>query len=154
MNISFSNVTSSAAGPNSKFDLLQRKTMDGHCLKLLPKASLQMLIFRGQNLRSVVDELFGKLHETPHISFRPSVPPSVQLPAHSLRRQQTRQGCPERKSIRLVRFYLLKPSGYLNFRHRALCIQDRRFATLQRTLFIYLINKYISLSDICLTVHH
>ena len=25
---------------------------------------------------------------------------------------------------------------------------DRRFATLQRTLFIYLINKYISLSDI------
>ena len=32
--------------------------------------------------------------------------------------------------------------------------RDRRFATLQRTLFIYLINKYISLSDICLTVHH
>ena len=26
--------------------------------------------------------------------------------------------------------------------------------TLQRTLFIYLINKYISLSDICLTVDH
>ena len=26
--------------------------------------------------------------------------------------------------------------------------------SLQRTLFIYLINKYISLSDICLTVHH
>ena len=42
----------------------------------------------------------------------------------------------------------------LIFRHRASCIQDRRFATLQRTLFIYLINKYISLSDICLTVHH
>jgi len=38
------------------------------------------------------------------------------------------------------------------FRHRASSIQDRRFATLQRTLFIYLIN--ISLSDICLTVHH
>jgi len=33
-------------------------------------------------------------------------------------------------------------------------LQDRRFATLQRTLFIYLINKYILLSDICLTVHH
>jgi len=32
--------------------------------------------------------------------------------------------------------------------------QDRRFATLQRTLFMYLINKYISLSDICLTVQH
>ena len=32
--------------------------------------------------------------------------------------------------------------------------RDRRFASLQRTLFIYLINKYISLSDICLTVHH
>jgi hypothetical protein len=56
--------------------------MDGHCQKLLPKASLQMFIFRGWNLRSVVDELFGKLHETPHISFRPS----VHLPAHSLRR--------------------------------------------------------------------
>ena len=32
--------------------------------------------------------------------------------------------------------------------------RDMRFTTLQRTLFIYLINKYISLSDICLTVHH
>ena len=42
----------------------------------------------------------------------------------------------------------------LNFRHRVSSIQDRRFATLQRTLFIYLINKYISLSHICLTVHH
>jgi hypothetical protein len=42
----------------------------------------------------------------------------------------------------------------LTFRHRASSIYDRRFATLQRTLFIYLINKYISLSDICLTVHH
>ena len=39
----------------------------------------------------------------------------------------------------------------LTFRHRA---SSRHFATLQRTLFIYLINKYISLSDICLTVHH
>ena len=42
----------------------------------------------------------------------------------------------------------------LTFRHRASSIQDRFFATLQRTLFIYLIKKYISLSDICLTVHH
>ena len=39
----------------------------------------------------------------------------------------------------------------LTFRHRASSIQDRHFATLQRTLFVYLINKYISLSDICLT---
>ena len=31
--------------------------------------------------------------------------------------------------------------------------RDRSFAILQRTLFIYLFNKYISLSDICLTVH-
>ena len=42
----------------------------------------------------------------------------------------------------------------LTYRHRASSIEDTRFATLQRTLFIYLINKYISLSDICLTVHH
>ena len=46
----------------------------------------------------------------------------------------------------------------LTFRHRASSIQDRRFAVLQRTLYIYIyiykINKYISLSDICLTVHH
>ena len=42
----------------------------------------------------------------------------------------------------------------LTFRHRATPIQDRRFATLQRMLFIYLINKYISLTDICLTGHH
>jgi len=34
----------------------------------------------------------------------------------------------------------------LTFRHRASSIQDRHSATLQRTLFIYLINKYISLS--------
>ena len=44
--------------------------------------------------------------------------------------------------------------NWLNFRQRASSIEDRRFATLQRTLFIYLINKYISLSDTCLTVHH
>ena len=30
----------------------------------------------------------------------------------------------------------------LTFRHRASSIKDRHFATLQRTLFIYLINKY------------
>ena len=42
----------------------------------------------------------------------------------------------------------------LAFRHLASSIQDRRLATLHRTLFMYLINKYISLSDICLTVHH
>ena len=45
-------------------------------------------------------------------------------------------------------------SPSLTFRHRASSIEDRNFATLQRTLFIYLINKYILLSDICLTVHH
>ena len=42
----------------------------------------------------------------------------------------------------------------LTFRHRASSVKDRRFATLQRKLFIYLTNKYISLSDICLTLHH
>jgi len=42
----------------------------------------------------------------------------------------------------------------LTFRHRASSVWDRRFPTLQRTPFIYLINKYISFSDICLTVHH
>ena len=42
----------------------------------------------------------------------------------------------------------------LTFRHRASSVQDRRFAALQRTPIIYLINKYISLSDICLTMHH
>ena len=42
----------------------------------------------------------------------------------------------------------------LTFRHRASSIQDRHFDTLQRTHFIYLINKYISLSDICLSVRH
>ena len=42
----------------------------------------------------------------------------------------------------------------LTFRHRASSIKDRSFATLQRKFFMYLINKCISLSDICLTVHH
>ena len=36
-------------------------------------------------------------------------------------------------------------TAVLTFRDHASCIQDRRSATLQRTLFIYLINKYISL---------
>jgi len=45
-------------------------------------------------------------------------------------------------------------STHLTFMHHASSIQDRRFATLQRTLLIYLINKYVSLSDISLTVHH
>ena len=48
----------------------------------------------------------------------------------------------------------LKHLYSLTFRHRASCIQDKRFAALQRTLFIYLINIYNSFSDICLTVHH
>ena len=42
----------------------------------------------------------------------------------------------------------------LIFRHLRPVYRDRHFATLQRTLFIYLINKYISLPNICLTVHH
>ena len=54
------------------------------------------------------------------------------------------------KSERKLQFYI----STLTFRHRTSSIYDRRFAALQRTLFIYLINKYISLSDICLTVHH
>jgi len=51
-------------------------------------------------------------------------------------------------------FYVLQAEESLTFRYRASSIQDRHFAALQRTLFIYLINKYISLSDICLTAHH
>ena len=51
-------------------------------------------------------------------------------------------------------FNFQHPFFSLTFRHRASSIQDSHFGTLQRTLFIYLINKYISLSDICLTVHH
>ena len=55
----------------------------------------------------------------------------------------------------LIPLFLLSNLSFtLTFRHRASCIYDRRFATLQRTLFICLINKYIYLSDICLTVHH
>ena len=46
------------------------------------------------------------------------------------------------------------PHSELTFRRRLPLYRDRRFATLQGTLFVYLINKYISLSDICLVVHH
>ena len=73
----------------------------------------------------------------------------------------------KRQQLCLLPYHLLNTlrTGLLNclnarsrgliFRHRASCLyRDRRFATLQTTLFIYLINKYISLSDICLTVHH
>ena len=49
---------------------------------------------------------------------------------------------------------LTAKGGRLTFRNRASCIYDRRFATFYRTLFIYLINKYISLSDIYLTEQH
>ena len=51
-------------------------------------------------------------------------------------------------------FWWTETWNTLTFRHRSFSMQDSRFATLQRTLFMYLINKYISLSDICLTVHH
>ena len=58
-------------------------------------------------------------------------------------------------TIANILLYLILPRHYaLTFRHRSFSMQDRRFATLQRTLIIYLINKYISLSVICLTVHH
>ena len=40
----------------------------------------------------------------------------------------------------------------LTFRHRALSIYDRHFATLQRTLFIYLNNKYKDVSKSSRTV--
>jgi hypothetical protein len=66
-------------------------------------------------------------------------------------------GCtnsPQRYVIRSLPLLLFWFSNILTFRHRASCILDSSFTTLQRTLLIYLINKYISLSDICLTVHH
>ena len=57
-----------------------------------------------------------------------------------------------------LKAYVYSPHTGVNFHYTLgtalLLYRDRRFATLQRTLFIYLINKYISLSDICLTVHH
>ena len=42
----------------------------------------------------------------------------------------------------------------LTFRHRASCILGQAFHCYPENIFIYLIIKYISLSDICLTVHH
>ena len=57
-------------------------------------------------------------------------------------------------NISYILFTIQPSTRRLTFRHRASSIYDRRFAALQRTLFIYLINKHISLSDICLTVHH
>ena len=43
----------------------------------------------------------------------------------------------------------------LIFRHRASCILGQAFHYSPENAFhIYFINKYISLSDICLTVHH
>ena len=62
-------------------------------------------------------------------------------------------------TTRTIQIFKLRPPVHLNyyslnFKHRGSCILGQAFHTLQRTLFIYLINKYISLSDICLTVHH
>ena len=42
----------------------------------------------------------------------------------------------------------------LTFRHCASCILGQAFHYSPENAFIYLINKYISLSDICLTVYH
>ena len=42
----------------------------------------------------------------------------------------------------------------LTFRHRASCILGQAFHCSPENAFLYLINKYISLSDICLTVRH
>jgi len=42
----------------------------------------------------------------------------------------------------------------LTFRHRASCLLGQAFHYSPENAFIYLINKYISLSDIWLTVHH
>ena len=42
----------------------------------------------------------------------------------------------------------------ITFKHRASCILGQAFHYSSENAFYYLINKYISLSDICLTVHH
>ena len=42
----------------------------------------------------------------------------------------------------------------ISFRHRASCILGQAFHYSPENAFYILINKYISLSDICLTVHH
>ena len=62
--------------------------------------------------------------------------------------------CDVRTSHAVETYVVVCNCCILTFRHRSFSMQDRRFAILQRTLFMYLINKYISLSDICLTVHH
>ena len=49
---------------------------------------------------------------------------------------------------------LIIKTNRLTFRRHAFSIKDWCFPSLQRTLFIYLINKYISLSDICLIVYN
>ena len=70
-------------------------------------------------------------------------------------RPHFRPKCCHQRTMQDMRFLFVVPRcPYLTFRHRASSIYDRHFATLQRTLFIYLINKYISLSDMCFTVHH
>ena len=57
-----------------------------------------------------------------------------------------------------LKAYVYSPHTGENFHYTLGTVRpvyrDRRFITLQRTLFTYLINKYISLSDICSTVHH
>ena len=64
-----------------------------------------------------------------------------------------------RSHIKLVCDYAPPPKKNihifpLTFRHRASCILGQAFHYSPENVFIYLINKYISLSDICLTVHH
>ena len=51
-------------------------------------------------------------------------------------------------------FLLSLVNSYLTFRHRASSILGQTFRYSPENAFIYLINKYISLSDIRLTVHH
>ena len=53
--------------------------------------------------------------------------------------------------------YSMEEGSYgfaLTFRHRASCILGQAFHYSPENAFYILINKYISLSDICLTVHH
>jgi len=57
-----------------------------------------------------------------------------------------------RNSLR--KFFGSETFFLLTFRHRASCILGQAFHYSPENLFIYLINKYISLSGICLTVHH
>jgi len=43
---------------------------------------------------------------------------------------------------------------FINLQAPCVLFIGQAFRSLYRTLFMYLINKYISLFDICLTVHH